>query len=77
VPQRSEGLASDRIHMPTFEVGRFASRDSEDSLIVLASSSLRWSIPIGPIRSKSGVRSMDCLMLTQFQGLFCLAKIKL
>jgi hypothetical protein len=46
-------------------------------LTTFISSSLWRPIPIGPIRSKSGVRSMDRLMLTQFQGLFCLAKIKL
>jgi hypothetical protein len=77
VPQRSEGLASDRIHMPTFDVDRFASRGSGDSLIIFVSSGLRWPIPIGPVMPKSGIWSMDCLMLVQFQDLFRLAKIEL
>jgi hypothetical protein len=75
--ERSEGLVGDWIHVPTFDVGRVASRGSGDSLIAFISVDLRWPISIGPIRSKSGVRPMDCLMLAQFQGSFVLAKIKL
>jgi hypothetical protein len=77
VSQRREGLASDRIRVPTFDVDRFVSRGSGDSFIIVASSSLWRPVPIGPIRSKSGVWSLDGLMLVQFQGMFRLAKIKL
>jgi hypothetical protein len=77
VPQRSEGLASNRIHVPTFDVDRFASWGSGDSLIIVASSSLRRPVPIGPIKPKSGVWTMDSLILAQFQGFFRLAKIEL
>jgi hypothetical protein len=77
MPQSSEGLASDRISVPTFDVDRFASRGSGNSLIIVVSSSLRRPVPIGPIGSKGGVWSMDSLMLAQFQGLFRLAKINL
>jgi hypothetical protein len=64
VPQRSEGLASDKIRVPTFVVDSFASRGSGDSLIIVVGSSLRRPVPIRPIRSKGGVRSVDSLMLT-------------
>jgi hypothetical protein len=77
VQQRSEGLTGDWIHVATFDVSCVASRGSGDSLIAFISASLWWPISIGPIRSKSGVRSMDCLMLVQLQCLFFLAKIKL
>jgi hypothetical protein len=46
-------------------------------LIIVVSSSLRRPVSIGPIRPKSGVWTMDSLMLVQFQCLFHLAKIKL